>query len=139
MYNGLWRTFHCFKGLSDNMLSCLCQYLDGYIFRNQILIDQCAQESIFCFRCSRKSYFDLFKTNLYKQLEKLHLLIKTHRDHQRLVAITKIYRTPCRSLVNILLFRPIQTYFRWHIILFLIFTWVHHLIISSISFSLCHY
>ena len=61
------------------MLSCLSQHLDRYILRDQILLDQRTEKLILCLRSSRKSNLDLFKTNLYKKLEKFHFLLQAHR------------------------------------------------------------
>ena len=66
MYHRLLCTFQCFKCLADDMLSGLCQYLNGNIIRDQILFNECPKEMIFCLRCSREAYFDFFKTNLYQ-------------------------------------------------------------------------
>ena len=83
--------FYSLKGLADNMLSGLCQHLDSNILRDQIAIDQGAKKCIFCLRCSWKTNFNFFESNLYKELEKLNLLFQTHWNYKRLVAITKIY------------------------------------------------
>ena len=63
--------FNSFKGLTDDMLSCLSQHLDRYILRDQILLDQRTEKLILCLRSSRKSNLDLFKTDFYKKLEKI--------------------------------------------------------------------
>ena len=114
------------------MLPCLCQYLDRNIFRNQFAIDQGTKERILCLGSSWKSYFNLFKPNLYKKFEKLNLLFQAHWDDKCLVSVTKVYRTPCRCLVNIVLFCPVHTDFWWKIILFFVFAYIHHFLFLHI-------
>ncbi len=40
MYYGMRCTFDCLEGLTDDMLSCLCQHLNGHIVRYHIAVDQ---------------------------------------------------------------------------------------------------
>ena len=126
MYNRSRSTFHCFKSLADNMLSCLCQYLNGHIIRNQVLIDQCSQEIILCLGSGRETDFDFFKTNLYKQFKEFYLLFQTHRYDQCLVSITQIDAAPDWCLIYISLFHPVIAFYWRHKILSLIFTYIFH-------------
>ena len=81
-------SLYSFKCSLDDMLSCLCQYLDRYIIRNHVFFDQGSHELIFCLGSSRESNLDLLKSNIYQHLEKLQLFIQTHRLDQRLVTIS---------------------------------------------------
>ena len=118
------------------MFSRLSQYLDSYILWNQILFDQCTQEFILCFRSSRKTYFDLFKTNFYKKFKKFNFLLQTHRDYQCLIAVTKIHGAPDRCFVYIFFFCPFHAFDRRHEILSLILAWIHHFFSSSICINI---
>lgn len=69
MNHRIFCALNSFKGSADDMLSCLCQYLNRYILRNQILIDQLAQKFKFRLTGCRKADFNFLKANLYKQLE----------------------------------------------------------------------
>ena len=88
MHNDIFRAFDCFKGFLNDMLPCLGQHLNGHIIGNQVLLDQFAKECIFCLRSRGKSYLNLFKSDLYKELEEFHLLLQIHGDHQRLVSVS---------------------------------------------------
>ncbi len=69
MNHGLLRSLKGLKGLADNVLSGLGQYLDGHIVRNQILLNQGSEKCILCLGSRRKSYLDLLKTYLTQKLE----------------------------------------------------------------------
>ena len=126
MYNCLWCAFDSFKSFADDMLSGLSQNLNSYIPWDQILLDQCTQKFIFCFRSSRETYFDFFETDFYKKFEEFNFLFQTHRNHQCLITVTKVYRTPDRCFVHIFFFCPFHAFNRRHKILSLIFAWIHH-------------
>ena len=126
MNDRFWGAFNSFKSLTDDMLSCLSQHLDRYILRDQILLDQRTEKLILCLRSSRKSNLDLFKTNLYKKLEKFHFLLQAHRDHKCLISVTKVYRAPDRGLIHIFFLRPFHTFHRRHVILTFVLRWCHH-------------
>ena len=127
-------TFYCFECLLDNMLSCLSQNLYCNIIRDHITLDQCSHENVFCLRCSRKSNFDLFKSNIDKHLEKLQLLIKTHRFDQCLISITKVDRTPDWCFLDMVFLRPVIFTDRRHKILsFILFNIFHFIILHSLG------
>jgi len=126
MYDCLRSTFDCFKSLTDDVLSGLCQYLDRYIVRNQVLLDQCTDKGVFCFRCCREPNFNLLKTDLNKQFEKFYFLLKTHRDYQCLVSVTQVYAAPDWGFVYVFFFCPFHTFYRWHKILSFVFCYVFH-------------
>ena len=95
------------------MLSCLCQYLNRYILRNQILIDQLAQKFKFRLTGCRKADFNFLKANLYKQLEKLDFFIQTHRYDQCLIAIPQIHAAPLGCFFYIFFPCPVHAWLRW--------------------------
>ena len=108
------------------MLSGLSQNLNSYILWDQILLDQGTQKFIFCFRSSRETYFNFFETDFYKKFKEFNFLFQTHRNHQCLITVTKVYRTPDRCFVHIFFFCPFHAFNRRHKILSLIFAWIHH-------------
>src|SRR5699024_5396326 len=108
------RSFYSLEGSADNMLSRLGQYLDRHVVRDQVLLDQCPQESVFRLGSGRKSHLDLLKPDLHKEFKELHLLFKTHRDHQGLVSVAEIRAAPDRSFVHICLLRPFHAFNRRH-------------------------
>ena len=76
------------NGFLYNMFSCLCKYLNRYIIRNEMLIDQCSQKSKLCLGCCRKTDLNLLKSNLNQHLKKLYFLVQAHWLNQSLIAIT---------------------------------------------------
>lgn len=69
MYNCLRCAFDSFKSFADDMLSGLSQNLNSYILWDQILLNQGTQKFIFCFRSSRETYFNFFKTDFTRSLK----------------------------------------------------------------------
>ena len=49
MHDGILNALECLKGLFDDMLARLREYLNGDIIRNQVFLDKTAQERILCF------------------------------------------------------------------------------------------
>ena len=64
MDNRMLNTLQCFKGLCNDVFSCLRQNLNGDIIRNEILFNQGAAEFIFSFGGCRKTNFDFLKANI---------------------------------------------------------------------------
>ena len=127
--------FDSFKGFTDNMFSRLCQNLNRHVRWNQILFNQCSYKFIFCLRSCRKSYLNLFKPNLYKQLKKLDFLFQTHRDHESLITVTQVNAAPDRGFLHRILLCPFHAANRRHIILFYILFVVHHNFCPPVSLS----
>ena len=121
-------SLYSFKCSLDDMLSCLCQYLDRYIIRNHVFFDQGSHKLIFCLGSSRESNLDLLKSNIYQHLEKLQLFIQTHRLDQCLISITQINAAPDWRCVYIIFFHPVIFKFRRHKILSLVFFTVFHFV-----------
>ena len=126
MNNGVLNALESLKGLFDNMLSSLSQYLNSYIIWNQIFIHQTAQESIFSFRGCWEAYFNFLEANLNQHLEELYLLIETHRNNQGLIAISQVNRAPGWSLVWELLLSPAHINSWGHKITRLILFYIFH-------------
>ena len=126
MDNGFWSTFDCLKGLADDVLSGLSQYLDGNILRDQVAVDQGTKEGILCLGSCRETNLDFFEANFYKKFKKLNLLLQAHWDYKCLVAVTKVYRTPCWCFVNVVLLCPVHAGFRRKVILSFVLACVHH-------------
>ena len=89
-----------FKGLADEMLTCLNQHLNGDIVRNQIVVNQGTEEFIFRFRGGREADFDFLEPDLNRQLEEFNFLGDVHGGDEGLVAVTQIHRAPYRRLCD---------------------------------------
>ena len=98
--NYIFRTADCFKGFCNQMRSCLYQYLNGHIVRNQITVNQRTQNFIFCFGSGWKSYFYFFKTNINQSLKKEQLFFQIHWIDKRLITVTQVYAAPDWRLLN---------------------------------------
>src|SRR5699024_1307007 len=72
------------KCFADNVLARLSQYLDRYIVRNQVLLDQGSEKFVFCLRSCRKAGLNFLKTDFDQQFEKFDLLLQAHGDYQSL-------------------------------------------------------
>ena len=126
----MWRTLHRLKRLFNDMFSRLCQHLHSYIVRNHITFDQRTHKIKFCLGSSRKPHFDLLKSDLYEHLEKLQLLLQTHRLDQRLISIPKIHGAPDRRSIHIIFFHPVVFAHRRHKILSHILVCILHFLTS---------
>ena len=121
-----WCSLNGFKGLSDNVITALCQNLHRHIIRNHIFIDQLAQKFIFGFTGSRETDFNLLEADLYKHLIEFDLFFKIHRDDQCLISITQVHTAPCRCLFHMVFFDPAVVTCRGGIITRCVLCCVHH-------------
>ena len=60
----MWCSLYSFEGTFDDVLSCLCQYLDSHVIRDHVFLDQGTHELVLCLRCCRESDFDLFESHI---------------------------------------------------------------------------
>ena len=89
-----------FKGLFNQMLAALHQYLHGNVIGNIAALNQCAQNFIFRFGRGRKADFNFFYADVHKRFEHLELFFKIHRVDKRLIAVTQIDGTPHGRFFN---------------------------------------
>ena len=75
MDNGMWRTLYGLKGLADDVLSRLCQYLDGNVIRYHFSLDQLSYKVIFGFGSSGEAHFNFLKSDIYKHLKEFQLFL----------------------------------------------------------------
>ena len=108
------------------MLAGLRQHLDCHVIRNHVLLDQCAQELIFCLGCSRKTDLDHFESDIHEHLEEFQFLIQTHWLDQSLVAVSQVNAAPDRSLVDRIFLHSVITGLRRHKICLFVFLPVFH-------------
>lgn len=108
------------------MFSGLGQDLDGDVVRDQIVIDQVAQEFEFRFRCGREADFDFLKAHGDQDLVKFDFFFQIHRDDKGLISVAQIDATPDRRLFRIFPLRPGHIDDRRHKITFLVMFYVFH-------------
>src|SRR6266446_1012798 len=84
----------------DQLLTALCEHLDGHILGDEILADQQAHEVIVGLTGRGKTNFDLLESYLHEDFKHAPLALDVHRVDERLVAITQVHRAPQRGLLN---------------------------------------
>jgi hypothetical protein len=89
-----------FIGARDQMLARLGQHLDGDVSRNEVFLDQLAQEIEIGLRGRGEADLDLLVANAAERLEHAQLALRPHRLYQRLVAVAQIDAAPDRRLVD---------------------------------------
>ena len=102
MYNCLRKSRETLKGPLQLLGTALYKHLHRHIRRNQLSLDQLAQEVILDLAGCRETNFDFLKTKLHQHVKELNLFIDSHRVHKCLVTISQIYRAPDWCLGNLI-------------------------------------
>ena len=124
--DGVLHAVERFERLLDDMLTRLRQDLHRHIVGNQIVLYEAAQErELRIGRCG-KAHLDLLEADLHEHLVKFQLLLQTHRNDQRLIAVAQIDTAPRRRLRRMLLLEPAQIYLRRQKILLLVLCEILH-------------
>ena len=124
--DGVLHAVKRFERLLDDMLARLRQNLHRHVVGDQIVLYEAAQERKLRIGCGRKSHLDLLEANLHEHLVKFQLLLQTHRNDQRLIAVAQIDAAPRRRLRRMLLLEPAQIYLRRQKILLLVLCEILH-------------
>ena len=132
MDHRLRRSLDRFKSLADDVLPGLGENLDRDIVRDHVPLDESAKEGVLRLRSGGESHLDLLKADVYQHAEEFDLLFEAHGLDQRLVAVAQVDAAPDRSLLDMILFRPVQTLFRREKILTHVLPVVHHCFVLSI-------
>lgn len=106
MDDGILYAVQGFEGAADDVLSCLCQDLDGDVIRDHVFFDQRAEECILCLRGRRKSDFDFLEADGNELLVEFQLLFETHRDDECLISVTQVHAAPYRSVIDSVFHHP---------------------------------
>ena len=126
MDDGILYAVQGFEGAADDVLSRLCQYLDGDVIRDHVLFDQRAEECILCLRGSRKSDFNLLEADGNERLVEFQLLLEAHRDDECLISVTQVHAAPYRSVIDSVFHHPAHVTGGGHEVSFAVFLRVHH-------------
>ena len=126
MDDGILYAVQGFEGAADDVLSRLCQYLDGDVIRDHVFFDQCAEECILCLRGRRKSDFDFLEADGNERLVEFQLLLEAHRDDERLISVTQVHAAPYRSVIDSVFHHPAHVTGGGHEVSFAVFLRVHH-------------
>ena len=125
--DGVLDTLEGIERLADDVLACLREDLYRHIVRYQVFLYEAAQELELRFRCSREADLDFLEADFEEHLVEFHLLVKAHRDDERLVAIAQVDAAPDWRMVRGILLRPLQVNLRRHEITFAVLLIIHHL------------
>ena len=109
------------KGLSDNVVPCLGQYLNGHILRNHIPLYKRTDKLILRVGGCREANLNFFKSDLYKHPEKIQFFLQTHRLNQGLISVTQIHTAPDGRCCDRILFYPVISNLGRHKISFSVF------------------
>ena len=102
MDNRFLTAFNRLKGTINQFFTTLCQHLYSHIIGNHFTFNKLTQKIKLNLTGSRKSNFNLFKSQLNQILKHFNLLTDHHGINQCLVSITKIHTTPDRGFFNLL-------------------------------------
>ena len=106
MDDDILAALNSFKSSLDQMRSALGKHLNLNIIRDHVFIDKFSQKIIFDLGSRRKTYFDLLKAQLHKQIEEFHLLLNNHRLDKCLIAVAQVNTAPDRRLLYLFV-RPL--------------------------------
>ena len=98
MDDGVGHADEGLEGPLDQLLAALDEHLYGDVVGDEILLDQDAAEVKVGLTGRREADLDLFEPHVNEGHEHTQLARRVHRIDERLVAVTKVDRTPHRSL-----------------------------------------
>ncbi len=87
---------HASVGAFDQLRAGLGEHLDGHVVRDQVLLDDLADEIEVGLAGRREADLDLLVAHPDQQLEHAALAGRAHRVDQRLVAVAQVDRAPLR-------------------------------------------
>src|ERR1700722_20222816 len=85
-----------FEGASDQVLACLRQNLNGYVFWNTIFVDEAADEIEIGAGSRGEADLDFLKPHGNQGIEETVFALGSHRLDERLVAVAKVDAAPDR-------------------------------------------
>ena len=94
-----------FVRLANQVLARLGEHDDGHVVRNELALDQHADEIVIGFRSAREADLNLLEAHGNQQIPEAQLTLGIHRVDQRLVAVTQIDGAPARGAAQLLV-RP---------------------------------
>ena len=82
------------KGLADQMLPGLDQYLNGHVVGDMPPLDEGADELIFRLGGGGEAHLDLLDADVHQRVEQLQLLLHVHGIDQSLIAVPQVHGAP---------------------------------------------
>ena len=86
------------EGALDEMIAALGEHLHGDVVRDQVLVDELAQEIELRLRSGRETDFYFLEAHIHQHLEHAQLLAGVHGVDEGLVAVSQIHAAPHRRL-----------------------------------------
>src|SRR6266446_8224499 len=84
------------EGAADQILACLSQNLDGYVFWNTIFVDESADKIEIGAGGSGEADLDFLKPHGNQRIEEAVFALGSHRLDERLIAVAKVDAAPHR-------------------------------------------
>ena len=98
MNNGVLCTLQAFICALNQLGSALNQYLDSYIFRNEVFLNDLTNKiKVRLARCGKPD-FNLFEAHVDKCFEHAHFALRVHGVDQCLVPVAQVNTAPQRGL-----------------------------------------
>ena len=126
MDDGVLDALECVERLANDVLARLREHLDRHVVRDEVVLDEAAQELILCIGGRGEADLDLLEADLEEHLVELELLIEAHRDDECLVAVTHIDTAPDGGMIRRVLLEPINVHRRRQEITLAVFLIVLH-------------
>ena len=100
VHDGALGALQALVGLANQMLAGLGEHDDGDIVRNELTLDQHADEVVIGFGSRRKTDLDLLEAHRHEQVPETQLALGIHRVDESLVAVTQIDGAPTRRTLQ---------------------------------------
>ena len=100
MHDGAPGALKAFISLANQVLSSLGEHDDGHIVRNELTLDEHADEVIIGFGSRREADLNLFEPHRHEQIPETQLTLGIHRVDEGLIAVTKIDGAPTRCTLQ---------------------------------------
>ena len=100
VHDGALGALQALVGLANQMLAGLGEHDDGDIVRNELTLDQHADEVVIGFGSRREADLDLLEAHRHEQIPETQLALGIHRVDESLVAVTQIDGAPTRRTLQ---------------------------------------
>ena len=100
VHDGALGTLQRLVGAADEVLAALGEHHDSHIVRDELALDEHADEVEIGFGCGREAHLDLLESHGDEQVPEAQLALGIHRVDEGLVAVAKIDGAPARCALQ---------------------------------------
>ena len=100
VHDGALGALQALVSLANQVLTGLGEHDDGDVIRNELALDQHADEVVIGFGSRRKTDLDLLEAHRHEQVPETQLALGIHRVDESLVAVTQIDGAPTRRTLQ---------------------------------------